>query len=150
MRMGVPTGVINGFDFVAMDIHKSLACKKKRERQRAKGRVRARETGGERGDRRAATVFFSWTSDRCRTRRTWNTRKRQKDEKGQTGGGGTMDLSIFSSKPCTILPIDIEITIVMQRRRPTFVSIADRPTTIDNLPRWDALSLSLHRDTITT
>lgn len=30
MRIGVPTGVINGFDFVAMDIHKSLACEKKR------------------------------------------------------------------------------------------------------------------------
>ena len=40
MRMGVPTGVINGFDFVAMDIHKSLACEKKREREREKERKR--------------------------------------------------------------------------------------------------------------
>lgn len=43
MRIGVPTGVINGFDFVAMDIHKSLVCEKKRERTGGGSRGKKRE-----------------------------------------------------------------------------------------------------------
>ena len=56
--MGVPTGVINGFDFVAMDIHKSLACEKKGERRRE--REREEGEGGREGekDETAATVFL--------------------------------------------------------------------------------------------
>ena len=54
MRMGVPTGVINGFDFVAMDIHKSLACEKKREKEREKERKRARGSERRRGTGRYA------------------------------------------------------------------------------------------------
>lgn len=59
MRIGVPTGVINGFDFVAMDIHKSLACEKKRrcarelrETRRKYERQRERQKGKERKEGR--------------------------------------------------------------------------------------------------
>lgn len=48
MRIGVPTGVINGFDFVAMDIHKSLACEKKRGRARESREVRRKRRERER------------------------------------------------------------------------------------------------------
>lgn len=52
MRIGVPTGVINGFDFVAMDIHKSLACEKKRGRARESREMRRKERRKREGERR--------------------------------------------------------------------------------------------------
>lgn len=48
MRIGVPTRVINGFDFVAMDIHKSLACEKKRGRARESREARRKRCERER------------------------------------------------------------------------------------------------------
>jgi len=55
MRIGVPTGVINGFDFVAMDIHKSLACEKKREWARESREVR-RKTYEREWERKASSI----------------------------------------------------------------------------------------------
>lgn len=74
MRIGVPTGVINGFDFVAMDIHKSLACEKKRRcarelRETRRKYERRRETERKREGEKDLSDF-SWTSEPLPDRRT--------------------------------------------------------------------------------
>lgn len=77
MRIGVPTGVINGFDFVAMDIHKSLACEKKRGRARESRQVRRKRRERER--RRGGLVSRASLGPRGRCR----TEGRETREKGR-------------------------------------------------------------------